>query len=89
MNVFAVNAAHAVNANRVNANPKSKIVEIDKLKEHEKVFKYHYEDLKKEIVSDGVLKKAIAVDENTNIILDGHHRAKVLKELGFTRILSV
>lgn len=38
--------------------------------------------LKKEIESDSILKFAIVVDKNTNVILDGEHRVNALKELG-------
>ena len=65
------------------------IVEIDKLKEHEEVNREHSERLKNEILSEGVLKKSIAVDRNTNVVLDGHHRLRALKELGYTKIPAV
>jgi len=42
--------------------------------------------LKKEIRSDRVLKKPIAADINTHIILDGHHRIEALKLLGCSTI---
>jgi hypothetical protein len=40
----------------------------------------------KEIEVDGILKRSIAVDENSNVVLDGHHRLRALKELGYTKI---
>ncbi len=43
-------------------------------------------ELKDEIRSDGMLKLAIAVDIDTNIILDGEHRFNALKELGCGKI---
>ncbi|MEM2971384.1 MAG: ParB N-terminal domain-containing protein [Candidatus Bathyarchaeia archaeon] len=62
------------------------IVELDKLKHHEMVDSARLEKLKEEVKSDGVLKLPIAVDKNTNIIIDGHHRAMALKELGCTKV---
>lgn len=62
------------------------IVEIDMLKEHEEIDKERLKRLKNEIISDNMLKKSIAVDKNTNVILDGHHRLRALKELFYKRI---
>jgi hypothetical protein len=65
------------------------LVEIDKLKHHEMVDPNHLEKLREEIKSDGILKVAIVVDEERNIILDGHHRVVALKELGCAKIPAV
>ncbi len=62
------------------------LIEITKLKEHEEVDSRHLKELKEEIKSNGLLKKAILVDSNTNIILDGHHRLHALKKLGYSKI---
>jgi len=62
------------------------LVELSKLKPHEEVDLLYLKELKQEIKSDGILKLAIAVDKDTNIILDGHHRVAALKELGCTKI---
>jgi hypothetical protein len=37
--------------------------------------------LKTEIASDGILRLPIAVDKDTNIIIDGHHRFRALRQL--------
>ena len=63
-----------------------RLVELDKLKQHEEVDQTHLEELKKEIKSDGILKIAIAVDMNTNIVLDGEHRLNALKKLGCKKV---
>jgi hypothetical protein len=65
------------------------LVEIDKLKHHEMVDPNHLEKLREEIKSDGILKVAIVVDEERNIILDGHHRVVALKDLGCAKIPAV
>jgi hypothetical protein len=62
------------------------LIELEKLRPHEKVDLQHLKELRDEIKSDRVLKFAIAVDKDTNIILDGHHRFNALKELGCKRI---
>jgi len=64
----------------------ARLVELNKLRQHEEVDPTHLKELKEEIKSDGILKLAIAVDTNTNIILDGEHRFNALKELGCKKI---
>lgn len=63
-----------------------RIVRIEDLKGHEETDPDRLNKLMKEIEADGILKKSIAVDENSNVILDGHHRLRALKELGYTKI---
>ena len=60
----------------------AQLVELDRLKQHEEVDPTHLKELKEEIKSDKILKLAIVVDKNTNVILDGEHRFNALKELG-------
>ncbi len=63
-----------------------RIVELDMLRQHEEVDPMHLFRLKGEIELDGVLKFAIAVDADTNIILDGQHRVDALRRLSCTRV---
>jgi hypothetical protein len=65
---------------------KPQLVKIDKLRPHEEVNPRHFKELFRQIVEDRMLKFAIAVDKNTDIILDGEHRFTVLKEIGCERI---
>lgn len=65
------------------------IVEIDDLMEHERIDKEYCEQLKRQIQKDGVIKRAIAVDSSTRVVLDGHHRLNALKNLGCKRIPAV
>jgi len=61
-------------------------VEIRKLNPHEQVIE---ENLKKVLTSLKVerrLKKPIIVDEETRVILDGHHRIKAFALLGLKEI---
>jgi cysteine synthase/O-phosphoserine sulfhydrylase/cystathionine beta-synthase len=62
------------------------LVELDKLRQHEEVDPTHLRKLKERIKSDKILKFAIVVDKNTNVILDGEHRFNSIKELGCKRI---
>ncbi len=61
-------------------------IRIEELREHEEVRPVYLEELKNEIISDGILKMPIAVDRNTFIILDGHHRLHALKKIGCKKI---
>ena len=61
-------------------------IELEALKEHEEIRPDYLEQLKNEILSDGILKMPIAVDKNTYIILDGHHLLHALKKIGCKRI---
>ncbi|MEW6376735.1 MAG: ParB N-terminal domain-containing protein [Thermodesulfobacteriota bacterium] len=61
-------------------------IDLDELKEHEEIKPDYLEELKNEILSDGILKMPIAVDRKTYIILDGHHRLHVLRKIGCKRI---
>ena len=61
-------------------------IRIEELREHEEIRPDYLEDLKNEILSDGILKMPIAVDRDTYVILDGHHRLHALKRIGCKRI---
>ena len=61
-------------------------IDIDQLKEHEEIRPDYLEELKDQILSDGILKMPIAVDKETYIILDGHHRLHALKKIGCKKI---
>ena len=61
-------------------------IRIEELREHEEIRPDYLEELKNEILSDGMLKMPIAVDKSTCIILDGHHRLHALKKIGCKKI---
>jgi ParB-like chromosome segregation protein Spo0J len=63
-----------------------RMVQISLLRGHERLDAQHLLHLKAEIKSDGILKRPIAVDVNTNVVLDGHHRIGALRLLGCSRI---
>jgi len=62
------------------------LMNLKDLKEHEKVDLKYLKKLKNRIKKDKVLKRVIAVDKNTNIIIDGHVRFNSLKQLGYSKI---
>jgi hypothetical protein len=62
------------------------LIDLDELKEHEQIRPEYLEELKNEILLDGILKMPIAVDKRTYIILDGHHRLHALRRIGCKRI---
>ena len=62
-----------------------RLIEIHKLKQHEKINKVNYNELLKKIQTNGYVAP-IVVDKKTFIILDGHHRCAVLKAMAFTTI---
>ena len=61
-------------------------IKIEELKEHEEIRPDYLEELKNQIVSDGILKMPIAVDKKTYVILDGHHRLQALRKIGCSKI---
>lgn len=61
-------------------------VDLEELREHEEIRPDYLDQLKNEILSDGILKMPIAVDKTTYIILDGHHRLNALRKIGCKRI---
>jgi ParB-like chromosome segregation protein Spo0J len=65
---------------------KLELVRLDCLKEHEGTEHDRLRRLTKEIQEDGLLKKAIAVDVRTFVVIDGHHRLNALKLLGCRKI---
>lgn len=56
-----------------------KIIDINLLKPHEEIISCHLTMLMKQIKSDGFISSPIAVDRQTMVILDGHHRYNILK----------
>lgn len=62
------------------------ILEIEKLRSHEATDPEMLKKFVEEVRSDGALFKPILVDEETLVILDGHHRFEALKLLGCKRI---
>ncbi|MFQ6074873.1 MAG: ParB N-terminal domain-containing protein [Candidatus Bathyarchaeia archaeon] len=79
-------ASRALDFSQTDLQPQLTLIHIDQLKEHEGVDPGYLESLRAEIESDGILRMPIAVDRDTNTIIDGHHRLHALKHLCCKRI---
>jgi len=66
-----------------------KIVNIKKLKQHEKIDLAHLSELKAIIKRANVFKEPIIVDKQYLVVLDGHHRLNICKQLGLSKIPCV
>ena len=62
-----------------------KLVLLKKLKIHEKINKNHLKEVEREIFYLGQIIDPIIVDLKTNVILDGHHRVKILYKNGYSK----
>ena len=61
-------------------------IEIRKLNPHEQIIEENLEELLASLKVEKRLKEPIIVDEETKVILDGHHRAKAFSLLGLEEI---
>lgn len=64
-------------------------VSLALLREHEQIESERLRQIREEIQREGRLRHPILVDKNSGVILDGHHRFRAYKELGFETILCV
>ncbi len=58
------------------------LLPLEKLKHHEETDPSNLKSLLHQLQTDRVLRRAIAVDFKTLVILDGHHRHRALEILG-------
>jgi len=58
------------------------LLPLGELKEHEEIMPERLEGLIEQVKADGELKMPIIVDEETHVILDGHHRFSAIRSLG-------
>ncbi|PIU75571.1 MAG: hypothetical protein COS76_00100 [Candidatus Portnoybacteria bacterium CG06_land_8_20_14_3_00_39_12] len=65
---------------------KISIVEIKKLRPHEKINPQRLKQLRQKISADQKIRNPIIVDKNSFAILDGHHRTAVIRSLGLKKI---
>jgi uncharacterized protein (DUF1015 family) len=63
-----------------------KIVDIKNLKQHEEIDPVHLSKLKVIIKRANIFKEPIIVDNEYLIVLDGHHRLNICKQLGLSKI---
>ena len=62
------------------------LVPISDLKTHEKAEPDRVKRVMRQMKSTGVVKKAIIVDSNSMVVLDGAHRMNALQMLGAVRV---
>ncbi|HAT03468.1 MAG TPA: transcriptional regulator [Candidatus Magasanikbacteria bacterium] len=62
------------------------LLEIQDLKTHEKTSTKRVKEVVELIRKKGEFVKPIVVEKDTHVILDGHHRVKALKKLGYTKV---
>lgn len=63
-----------------------KLIDLRKLKVHEKVSQKRLAEVKKMIITARFFTEPIIVEKKHLVILDGHHRVKLLKEIGCKKI---
>lgn len=61
-------------------------INIEKIKEHEAVYKSNLIKIKSMIIKAGVFREPIIVDKTTLVVLDGHHRLNSCRLLGLKKI---
>jgi hypothetical protein len=59
------------------------------LREHEQIEPERLHQIREEIRREGKLRHPILVDQTFHVILDGHHRFRAYRELGFETIPCV
>jgi len=64
------------------------LIDISRLRDHEKVDPFRFKELMEELIEDGFQRDPIIVDKESGVVLDGHHRRNILKTLGYSKIAS-
>jgi ParB-like chromosome segregation protein Spo0J len=62
------------------------LVDVNKLNEHEEIDQDNLIKVKEAITRAGFFKEPIIVDKENMIVLDGHHRLNMCKQLGLKKI---
>jgi len=64
------------------------ILDIADLHPHEQVDPIRLRELKKQLADDGFQKDPIIVEDKNLIVIDGHHRIRALRALGYSRVVA-
>lgn len=62
------------------------LIAIDRLKSHERTMSRRVGCLVREIKAEGNIRRPIIVDQQSMVVLDGHHRVEALRRIGAARI---
>ncbi len=62
------------------------LVDISTLKVHERISRSRLAAVRKSLVRDGMIRRPVIVERHARVILDGHHRVRVLQELGVLKV---
>jgi len=62
------------------------LVDINKLIAHEQTDPVRLQTVRARMCAQQVIRKPVIVDRTSHVILDGHHRVRVLQELGAKRV---
>lgn len=75
--------------NMVDSSVEVREVSLELLREHEQTEGERLRQIREEIQREGKLRHPILVDKRSGVILDGHHRFRAYRELGFHTIPCV
>jgi hypothetical protein len=70
------------------ADNKYNLIDIDLLRPHEQIDPIRLYEIKKQLIKDGIQREPIIIDRDNLIVLDGHHRIKALKDLGYSKVVA-
>ena len=69
-------------------NNQYNLIDIDLLRPHEQIDPNRLKEIKKQLIKDGVQREPIIIEGNNLIVLDGHHRIRALKDLGYSKVVA-
>lgn len=64
------------------------LINIDLLRPHEQIDPIRLHEIKKQLIKEGIQREPIIIDGDHLIVLDGHHRIKALKDLGYSKVAA-
>jgi len=70
------------------ADDQHNLIDIDLLHPHEKIDPIRLQEIKKQLIKNGTQREPIIIDEDHLIVLDGHHRIRALKDLGYSKVVA-
>lgn len=70
------------------ADNRHNLIDIDLLHPHEQIDPIRLQEIKKQLIKDGTQREPIIIDEDHLIVLDGHHRIRALKDLGYSKVVA-